>query len=280
MLKTTKIKDILYEKEPPLVNLKDSLAHARNIGIRYKRKTIIVADDREKPVGILSLHEIGEILMNKPFYATPIDRLVVSNFMKKELYTALEEDFLVDVARKILDKKMEIVIVDKEGVVVGLLEAEDLIGPYSRLSESEGIIDEVYRRDPPIAYSLHSIGYAYDIMKEKDADAVIVIDQLKRPVGIITYSDIAYLPFNYFLKKSKYIKSRNRVLYVKYSLPVLEDIMSSPVYVTYPYEKLINAARQMYLQRIGHLPVVDENNRVIGIIDKYVILDDILREGL
>jgi len=56
--------------------------------------------------------------------------------------------------------------------------------------------------------------------------------------------------------------------------------MSSPIYVTYPYEKLINAARQMYLQRIGHLPVVDENNTVVGIIDKYVILDDILREGL
>ena len=281
VLKERKIRDIIYETKPPLVKPEDTLAHARNLGIRCKKKTIIVVDEEEKPIGTLSLYELGKVLLNKSFYTKPLDRLIIADFMEKEMSIVPEESFLVDAAKMMLEEKSELIIVDKNSVVVGLLEADDLLAPYSRLSESEKIVEEVYIKNPSTAHPLHSIKYAYDIMGEEEKDAVIVIDQLKRPVGIVTYTDISYLPHIYFSKRSKYIKGiGNRVLYVKYSLPVLEDIMSSPVYVTYLHEKLVEAARQMYIQRIGHLPVVDNDNKVVGIIDKYVILEDILREGL
>ena len=280
-LKEVKVGDILYEKAPPLVRETDTLAHARNVGIRTRRKTIVVVDEDGRPIGIIDMRDIGRKILDKPNYARPLDRLLVKDFMDREILTVSEGDYVVDTAKRILENRKEVIVLGEDDQVYGVIEAEDLLGPYSRLSRSETLVRDVYIREPPTASPLHSIKYAYELMEEKDLDAVIVVDQVRRPVGIVTYSDIIYLPITSISRGSRYVKdSTRRVVFVKYSLPVLEDIMSSPVFVASPDELLVDVAGRMYFERIGHLPVIDEENTIIGLIDKYIILEDMVRTGL
>ncbi len=89
------------------------------------------------------------------------------------------------------------------------------------------------------------------LMIKNNVGSVLFIDAHNKPMGIITERDI--------IKKvgAKNLKPDN----VK-----CEEIMSSPVITIMAYDSIDTAAKKMKENKIKRLPVIEENNRIVGII--------------
>ena len=101
---------------------------------------------------------------------------------------------------------------------------------------------------------------ALRIMADKDVGALLVMEGEKL-VGIISERDYA----------------RKVILLGKASKDTpVKDIMSSTVFVIHPSQTAEEAMELMNNKHIRHLPVVDENESVVGVISISDVLRDII----
>jgi len=101
---------------------------------------------------------------------------------------------------------------------------------------------------------------AHKLMRENKIRRMPVCDKKGRVVGIITRSDVRQA-------EPSGATSLN-VWEINYLLAKLtvKEIMTADVTTVRPDDTLKTAATLMYQQRIGALPVVDEHNKLVGII--------------
>lgn len=89
-----------------------------------------------------------------------------------------------------------------------------------------------------------------DIMKDKKSDAIMIIDDNK-PIGIFTERDLLI-----------------KVVAAKMNPEVtqMEDVMTSPIDTVYKNENYHEVLQTMQDKRFRHMPVVDENQKLLGVI--------------
>lgn len=86
-------------------------------------------------------------------------------------------------------------------------------------------------------------------MAENSIGALIIVEN-ERPVGIITERDI--------VRKVIVVKKDPKTTKVS-------EIMSKPLFTTYPDEDIKDAAKTMFINEVRRLPVV-ENGKLVGIL--------------
>jgi len=93
------------------------------------------------------------------------------------------------------------------------------------------------------------------LMKKNEIGSVVVVDDMtnKRAKGIITERDIVH---NVIAKGKDPYKT------------LVEEVMSKPLRVIKPDTSIEDAAKAMRENKIKRLPVVDEENELVGIISE------------
>jgi len=92
---------------------------------------------------------------------------------------------------------------------------------------------------------------AIEIMVENDVGSVLVVDKDERLVGIFTERDLL----------RHYLETQSKFLYM-----TVGEVMSSPVISVTPDMKMSDALDLMAEKDIRHVPVLDEDGRVVGYI--------------
>ncbi|MBM4237584.1 MAG: CBS domain-containing protein [Euryarchaeota archaeon] len=93
-----------------------------------------------------------------------------------------------------------------------------------------------------------SVLSAIEVMVENDVGSVVV-EENDRVVGIFTERDLL----------RRYLQNQSKTLYMKVS-----EVMSRPVVTISPTAKLSDAFKLMSEKDIRHLPVVDEERKLVG----------------
>jgi signal-transduction protein with cAMP-binding, CBS, and nucleotidyltransferase domain len=96
------------------------------------------------------------------------------------------------------------------------------------------------------------------LMINKKVGSVIVIDKNTEPLGIITERDIV---------KHIYLKN------IAASRIKVEEIMSAPLITIMSYDSIDTASRVMTKNKIKRLAVLEEDNRIVGLLS----VTDIIR---
>ena len=101
------------------------------------------------------------------------------------------------------------------------------------------------------AYSNKTAHNVATILTKHRIGSLIVIDKDNTPIGIITESDLV-----------------KRVCLENYNADkvLVEEIMSSPLITIMTYDSVDTASRIMISNKIKRLPVLEADNRIIGII--------------
>jgi CBS domain-containing protein len=97
---------------------------------------------------------------------------------------------------------------------------------------------------------------AAQLMREEEVGCVLVLDERRKPLGILTDRDLVV---------------RGVATGRSLSTPV-EEVMSRNPFTTKPTEPVMLAARRMADLLVRRLPVVDEEGRAVGLIS----VDDLL----
>jgi signal-transduction protein with cAMP-binding, CBS, and nucleotidyltransferase domain len=115
-------------------------------------------------------------------------------------------------------------------------------------------VSEIMSFREPFTISAYSNTTAYDvasIMTEKRIGSVIVIDKDHTPIGIITERDLVKRVCLEKLNSSKVL---------------VEEIMTSPLITIMTFDSVDTATRIMLSNQIKRLPVLESDNRLMGIV--------------
>ena len=101
------------------------------------------------------------------------------------------------------------------------------------------------------AFSNRTAKEVASIITEKRISSVIVIDKENRPLGIVTERDLV---------------ERVCLTNLNADNVLVEDVMSSPLITIMAYDSVDTASRVMLSNKIKRLPVLEADNRIMGVI--------------
>lgn len=125
------------------------------------------------------------------------------------------------------------------------------------------------------------------LLAENDVTAMPVVDELDRPMGVVSEADL--------LRKSADLTDptgRTPIPHLeaweraKAEGARAEELMSAPAVCARPEWTVVEAARLMEVQDVKRLPVVDETDKLLGIVSRRDLLrvflrhDDAIREEI
>lgn len=152
-----------------------------------------------------------------------------------------------------------------------------------RLKSTIGLemhVQDVMTREVISIQKYENIMYVANILSERNISGLPVVDKEKHVIGIVTQADILSMVG---VRRENTLKDLLRHLLGE-QLPerrmgeYVGDIMTSSIETIKPHATIAEATQIMDERRIRRLPVVDDNNVLIGIITRADILKAVIKK--
>lgn len=141
-------------------------------------------------------------------------------------------------------------------------------------------VQDVMTKNVISVLKFENIMHVANILSERNISGLPVVDKEKHVIGIVTQADILSMVG---VRRENTLKDILRHLLGE-QLPerrmgeVVGDIMTSSVETIKPHATIAEATQIMDERRIRRLPVVDDNNVLIGIITRADILKAVIKK--
>ncbi len=254
----------------------DNLAHIRNLMLRHDISTVVIVNEKEEPLGVVSRKELLKIAIAKNWFSRPIDRILASEVMVKP-YIIKPTISIKKAADIMLKKDTWSLIVVENNKLVGIITRTDLTRAYAEKYYGKAKVKDYMEENVPTVAPTHTAYYVAELLYRTNLRRVVVVDEGK-PVGIITESDLAFAEGLISRGKSESFRKkpgkspRGKYAMVRYYLvPLASDIMTPNPITIESEADLAEAADAMIVNGISSLPVVDFG-KFLGIVSKANIL--------
>lgn len=262
----------------------ENLAHVRRLMLRHNVGRIIVADEDDKPVGIITLTDIVNAILNK-YPTRPINTLSASDVMSRDVKTITPRKSIKHAAQIMTKYKIGgLPVVSEDGTIRGIITRTDITRAFADHYKGEYTVSDLAREAYAVANPYHAIFHVARLASLDPAGKVVVVDDDGKPIGIITRRDLAFTNISYEVRmtrgkdrfrkiKSRDYMGRDKIVALReYFVPLAKDIMSEDVITINGDEDAAEAARIMVTNDIGALPVVDEEGRLTALLTKHEIV--------
>ncbi len=254
----------------------DSLAHIRNLMLRHDISTVVIVDENEKPVGLVSRKDVLRATITRDWLSRPIDRIYASEVMAKP-YSVKPSLSIRKAAILMLKKELWSLVVTIEEKLAGILTRTDLTRAYAEKYYGKARVEEFMEKTVPIVSPTHTVYYVADLLSRTNLRRVVVVDN-EKPIGIITEFDLAFVEIALTLHRGESFRKkpgrspRGKFGVIRYYLiPLAIDVMTPNPITIEPEADLAEAAHAMIVNGISSLPVVS-NGKLLGIVTKANIL--------
>ncbi len=112
------------------------------------------------------------------------------------------------------------------------------------------MLDE-FHKNPITVLESDTIGTAMDLLEKNKIGALLVCNEKEEPVGILTERDILRMVY----------AQRNDISENK-----VKDNMSTRMVIGLPEDDIEYIAKMITENRIRHIPIIDKNNKLCGIV--------------
>jgi CBS domain-containing protein len=278
-----------------------TLYDARNVLLKYNISRVIILKGRQnkKPAGIVTEKDIVRFL-HAEFPRRSLDEIRLDEIIANQQLITVEGGTNVgDCAKLMLNNDISSLVIvkandDDNSVLSGIITKSDLLDAYARSFGGDVAINEYMTKKVLTVKPDESVHIVLLIMADGSVSRVIVVgDNNSKPVGIITSHDLlpastlliadkSKPPLSQYRTKGKEIEMNENtgstaantggLPYGMKRILLAQDIMKfNPIMVT-DYSNLVDAALIMRGNRISGLPVVDSNDKLVGIITKTDII--------
>lgn len=278
-----------------------TLYDARNVLLKYNISRVIILKGRQnkKPTGIVTEKDIVRFL-HAEFPRRSLDEIRLDEIIANQQLITVEGGTNVgDCAKLMLNNDISSLVIvkannDDNSVLNGIITKSDLLDAYARSFGGDVAINEYMTKKVLTVKPDESVHIVLLIMADGNVSRVIVVgDNNSKPVGIITSHDLlpastlliadkSKPPLSQYRTKGKGIEinestgstaaNTGGLPYGMKRILLAQDIMKfNPIMVT-DYSNLVDAALIMRGNRISGLPVVDSNDKLVGIITKTDII--------
>lgn len=291
----------ICNNNPVTLEENKTLYDARNVLLKYNISRVIILKGRQnkKPAGIVTEKDIVRFL-HAEFPRRSLDEIRLDEIIANQQLITVEGGTNVgDCAKLMLNNDISSLVIvkandDDNSVLSGIITKSDLLDAYARSFGGDVAINEYMTKKVLTVKPDESVHIVLLIMADGSVSRVIVVeDNNSKPVGIITSHDLLPASTLLIADKSKPPPSQYRTKgkeiemnentgstaantgglpYGMKRILLAQDIMKfNPIMVT-DYSNLVDAALIMRGNRISGLPVVDSNDKLVGIITKTDII--------
>ena len=291
----------ICNNNPVTLEENKTLYDARNVLLKYNISRVIILKGRQnkKPAGIVTEKDIVRFL-HAGFPRRSLDEIRLDEIItNQQLITVEGGTDVSDCAKLMLKNNISSLVIvkannDDNSVLNGIITKSDLLDAYARRFGGDVAINEYMTKKVLTVKPDESVHVVLLIMADGNVSRVIVVgDSNSKPVGIITSHDLlpastlliadkSKPPLSQYRTKGKEIEMNEStgstaahsggLPYGMKRILLAQDIMKfNPIMVT-DYSNLVDAALIMRGNRISGLPVVDSNDKLVGIITKTDII--------
>jgi CBS domain-containing protein len=298
--KTQLVAADICNNNPVTLEGNKTLYDARNVLLKYNISRVIILKGRqnEKPAGIVTEKDIVRFLHGE-FPKRSLDEIRLNEIITNQQLITVEGGTNVgDCAKLMLNNNISSLVIVKanndNSILNGIITKSDLLDAYARSFGGDVTINEYMTKKVLTVKPDESVHIVLLIMADGNVSRVIVVgDNNSKPVGIITSHDLLPASTLLIADKSKPSLSKYQTKgkdiemnestgstaahsgglpYGMKRILLAQDIMKfNPIMVT-DYSNLVDAALIMRGNRISGLPVVDSNDKLVGIITKTDII--------
>lgn len=253
-------------REVYVVTPNDTLAYARKIMFRNNISKLVVIEG-EKIFGIISLRDIANILTKLGSeIERSLDEILVKNVATQNVITLDVNRNVREACKLMHDKKIGSILITKEEKLAGIFTPTDACKVYSENPIPELKVKDVMNKDFEKINKISSIKKI--IEKFKGGIDVLIVEDNKKPIGVITLSSIAYLEEDEFLKGNlKYIRGTSEHTKVRVD-KTAADIMYAIDIAINETDSASKAVNYLLTYGIPALPVINEFGEIVGLISK------------
>ena len=291
----------ICNNNPVTLEENKTLYDARNVLLKYNISRVIFLKGRQnkKPAGIVTEKDIVRFL-HAGFPRRSLNEIRLDEIItNQQLITVEGGTDVSDCAKLMLKNSISSLVIvkannDDNSVLNGIITKSDLLDAYARRFGGDVAINEYMTKKVLTVKPDESVHIVLLIMADGNVSRVIVVgDSNSKPVGIITSHDLlpastlliadkSKPPLSQYRTKGKEIEMNEStdstathtggLPYGMKRILLAQDIMKfNPIMVT-DYSNLVDAALIMRGNRISGLPVVDSNDKLVGIITKTDII--------
>lgn len=291
----------ICNNNPVTLEENKTLYDARNVLLKYNISRVIILKGRQnkKPAGIVTEKDIVRFL-HAEFPRRSLDEIRLDEIIANQQLITVEGGTNVgDCAKLMLNNDISSLVIvkandDDNSVLSGIITKSDLLDAYARSFGGDVAINEYMTKKVLTVKPDESVHIVLLIMADGNVSRVIVVgDNNSKPVGIITSHDLlpastlliadkSKPPLSQYRTKGKEIEMNENtgstaantggLPFGMKRILLAQDIMKfNPIMVT-DYSNLVDAALIMRGNRISGLPVVDSNDKLVGIITKTDII--------
>ena len=164
-----------------------TLLEARDVLFRHKIRRLVVLNEKEKPVGIITEKDIARSIYN--LGARSIKSVKVGDFMSKNLITVTKDSTIYDCAKLMRRHRISsVIVINKDGTLAGLVTKTDLVSVFLTQSTVPLKVASIMTKNVITADPGDSLLLIESLLINHRISRV-VIQRNRRPVGIITYRD-------------------------------------------------------------------------------------------
>lgn len=253
-------------KEVYVISPNDTLAYARKILLKNGISRLVVIEEG-KLKGIISLRDIALTLikLGKEFPES-LDQILIKNVMKKELVKLPFNSSVKKACDMMIKNKIGSVIVTKEEELFGIFTKTDACKVFADHPLENFRVKNIMITNPLTINYMASLWKVVD--KFQREENIIIVEDNKKPVGVITLSFIANLNENDFLRrKVKYVRGFVEKEKIKVGKKA-EDIMLKINIGINEEEKLTKAVNYILSYNLPGIPVINNVGEIIGIVTK------------
>ena len=186
IIKNPDINQIMV-KRSVTVKPSTTLLEARDILFRHKIRRLVVLNEKEKPVGIITEKDIARSIYN--LGTRSIKSVKVGDFMSKNLITVTKDSTIHDCAKLMRRHRISsVIVINKDGTLAGLVTKTDLVSVFLTQSTTPLKVASIMTKNVITAAPGDSLLLIESLLINHRISRV-VIQRNRRPVGIITYRD-------------------------------------------------------------------------------------------
>ena len=164
-----------------------TLLEARDVLFRHKIRRLVVLNEKEKPVGIITEKDIARSIYN--LGTRSIKSVKVGDFMSKNLITVTKDSTIYDCAKLMRRHRISsVIVINKDGTLAGLVTKTDLVSVFLTKSTVPLKVASIMTKNVITADPGDSLLLIESLLINHRISRV-VIQRNRRPVGIITYRD-------------------------------------------------------------------------------------------
>lgn len=252
--------------------LSDSLLTARDLMTRNRVSQLVVIDQRDRPVGVISKRVIARFLLEDGT-TRGLEDISVSEASTESIPT-LRPDLPVFNAARLFDtENLAYTVVTNDKPMAGIMTETDLCHYFSRKWPKKFKVIDFMARDFIFAKSSYPAVHVAQAIVFRQQSVPVIDEEL---VGILTLSDLLSI-------REKVPNTPSGRLTTKPesndALTTTKDLMTPNPITVQESADLAQAAQIIINKGIGSLPVIDDEMKVVGLLTKHDIIKALGRIG-